>query len=146
METNMTTATVTASTPALPVETPSGARLWTGRVITALIVLLLAADSGGKLLEAKPSVKGSIQLGFDPAVTFGLGALLALCTLVYVVPRTAGFGAVLLTGYLGGAVASHLRAGNGTFPIVFSLTVGALVWLGLILREPAVLRALMGRS
>jgi len=137
----MTIATSTAPA-ALSGATPSKARLWTGRVITALIVLLLVVDAGAKLVEAKPSVQGSIQLGFDPSVTFGLGALLTLCTLVYVVPRTAGLGAVLLTGYLGGAVAIHLRAGNGAFPIVFSLAVGALAWLGLILREPGVLRAL----
>lgn len=142
----LATATATETAPARPAATPSKARHWTGRIVTAIIVLLLVVDSGAKLLGAEPSVKGSIQLGFDPSVTFGLGLLLALCTLVHVVPRTAGLGAVLLTGYLGGAVAIHLRAGNGVFPIVFSLSVGALVWLGLVLREPAVLLALLGRS
>ena len=138
----MTTATV----PAVPVAAPSKVRLWTGRVITFLIVLLLVVDAGAKLLEAKPSVRGSIQLGFDPSVTFGLGLLLSVCTLFYVVPRTAAFGALLLTGYLGGAVAIHLRAGSGTFPIVFSLSVGALAWLALVLREPGVLRAFWRRA
>ena len=142
----MTTATVTATAPAVPVAAPSKVRLWTGRVITFLIVLLLVVDAGAKLLEAKPSVRGSIQLGFDPSVTFGLGLLLSVCTLFYVVPRTAAFGALLLTGYLGGAVAIHMRAGSGTFPIVFSLSVGALAWLGLVLREPGVLRAFWRRA
>jgi len=142
----MTIASATTSAAALPAATPSRARLWTGRVVTALIVLLLIVDSGAKLVEAEPTVRASIQLGFDPAVTSGIGALLALCTLVYILPPTAGLGAVLLTGYLGGAVAIHLRAGSGTFPIVFALSVAALAWLGLVLREPGLLRALFRRA
>lgn len=125
---------------------PSKPRLWTGRVLTALTVLFLAVDSGAKILEAEPAVKGSIQLGFAPSATFGIGILLAACTLIYLVPRTAGLGAVLLTGYLGGAIAIHVRAGNGAFPIGFTLAVGALIWLALLLREPWRRSALVGWS
>jgi len=132
-------------TTASPVKAPRRALLWTGRVVTLLTVLFLIFDSGAKILEAGPAVKGSIQLGFPAAATAGIGVLLALLVLLYVVPRTAVVGAVLLTGYLGGAVAIHVRAGNGAFPIVFTLAFGALVWAGLALRRPEVPRALLGR-
>lgn len=127
------------------VKAPRGALLWTGRVVTLLTVLFLAFDSGAKIFEAGPAVKGSIQLGFPATATAGIGVLLALLVLLYVVPRTAVVGAVLLTGYLGGAVAIHVRAGNGAFPIVFTLAFGGLVWAGLALRRPEVPRALLGR-
>jgi len=127
------------------VKAPRGALLWTGRVVTLLTVLFLAFDSGAKIVEAGPAVEGSIQLGFPASATAGIGGLLALLVLLYVVPRTAVAGAVLLTGYLGGAVAIHLRAGNGAFPIAFTLAFGGLVWAGLALRRPEVARLLSGR-
>jgi len=127
------------------VKAPRGALLWTGRVVTLLTVLFLAFDSGAKIVEAGPAVRGSIQLGFPASATVGIGGLLALLVLLYVVPRTAVAGAVLLTGYFGGAVAIHLRAGNGAFPIAFTLAFGGLVWAGLALRRPEVARLLSGR-
>jgi len=127
------------------VKAPRRALLWTGRVVTLLTALFLAFDSGAKILEAEPAVKGSIQLGFPASATAGIGVLLALLVVLYVLPRTAVVGAVLLTGYLGGAVAIHVRAGNGAFPIVFTLAFGALVWAGLALRRPEIPRALLGR-
>lgn len=126
-------------------KSPTRALLWTGRVVTCVTVLFLAFDSGAKLLEAEPAVKGSIQLGFPATATAGIGVLLALLVLLYVVPRTAAVGALLLTGYLGGAVAIHVRAGSGAFPILFTLAFGGLVWAGLALRRPEIPRALLGR-
>ena len=66
---------------------------------------------------------------------FGLGLVLLACTVLYVVPRTSVLGAILLTGYLGGAVASHVRVGEGLFPVFFPVMVGVLLWLGLYLRD-----------
>jgi hypothetical protein len=133
----MTTATVAAA--------PTPGRLWTGRILGIVTSLFLAVDSLVKLLELEPAVKGSAQLGFAASATRPIGVLLAACLAVYLVPRTALLGAVLLTGYLGGAVAIHYRAGNGAFPIVFTLGVGVLVWLALALREPGIVRRLGAR-
>lgn len=90
-------------------------------------------------------MEASRQLGLPPGATVPIGILLLVCTLIHVVPRTSILGAVLLTGYLGGATAIQVRAGNGMFPVVFSVGLGALVWIGLALREPKVLSWLFRR-
>ena len=120
----------------------AGSRSWTGRVLTALAVLFLGFDGVIKVLQLGPAVDGSVQLGFPADLTLGLGLLLLACLAVHVLPRTAPLGAVLLTGYLGGAVASQVRIEAPLFPIVFPLIVGALLWGGLYLRD-ARLRALL---
>lgn len=125
---------------------PSKAMLWGGGILTSLVVLLLAFDGVSKVLEVEPVRKASEQLGLPANTTFGIGVLLIFCTLVYVNPRTAVLGAILLTGYLGGAVAMHVRAQNGAFPVAFSIVAGGLVWLGLILREPRLLRIILLRQ
>ena len=124
---------------------PSRARLRAGRGLPALALLFLAADSGAKLVGAEAAVRGTVQLGFPPSATAPIGILLAICTLLHTAPRTAVLGALLLTGYLGGAVAIHVRAGSGAFPILFTVAFGALVWLGLLLRRPALAFALRER-
>ena len=110
--------------------------LWTGRAISGLAVAFLVFDSVGKLLEVQPVIDGTQQLGYPSEVVFGLGVTLLSCVLVYLVPRTSVVGAVLLTGYLGGAVATHVRVGNPLFThTLFPTYVAALLWGGLMLRD-----------
>jgi pimeloyl-ACP methyl ester carboxylesterase len=126
----------------------SAGALWTGRGLSALAVLFLVFDSIGKLLEVQPVVDGATRLGYPSGLVFRIGVLLLLCVVAYVIPRTSVLGAVLLTGYLGGAVATHVRVGSPLFShILFPTYVAALVWSGLLLRDPRlrVLVALRGR-
>ena len=117
--------------------------LWTGRIIGWLAVAFLIFDSAGKLLEVQPVIDGTKQLGYPPGIVFSLGVTLLSCVLVYLVPRTSVLGAVLLTGYLGGAVATHVRVGNPLFThVLFPTYVAALLWGGLMLRD-ARLRAFL---
>ena len=118
---------------------------WTGRIITGLVLLFLAFDAVTKILQIAPVVEATTQLGVPADAVFGIGILLLVCTAVYAIPRTAVLGAILLTGYLGGATAIHVRAESGVFPIAFSVGTGLLVWIGLVLREPRLLRAILLR-
>jgi hypothetical protein len=113
----------------------SKAMLWTGRVLSALPALFLVFDGAMKLVQPEPVVKATVGLGFPVSVLTGLGIVLLTCTLLYLLPRTAVLGAILLTGYLGGAVASHVRVGEGWFPTLFPAIFGALLWGGLYLRD-----------
>ena len=117
--------------------------LRTGRLISGLAVAFLIFDSVGKLLRVQPVIDGTRQLGYSPDVVFGLGVTLLGCVLVYLAPPTSALGAVLLTGYLGGAVATHVRVGSPLFThILFPIYVAALLWGGAVLRD-ARLRALL---
>ena len=125
----------------MPSETPMPAvskkALWAGRTISALIVLLLLLDGVMKFFKPKPVVDAFAQLGIPIAFVFVIGAILLLCTLLYAVPSTSILGAILLTGYLGGAVMSHLRVGDPLFThVLFPTYLGSLLWLGLYLRDP----------
>ena len=114
----------------------SGTRIWTGRVLTALALLFLLFDSGIKILNLAPAVQGTVGLGFQPSVVVPIGIVLLVCAILYIIPRTAILGAVLLTGYLGGAVASQVRAGNPLFShVLFPVYFAFLVWGGLYLRD-----------
>ena len=113
----------------------STARPWIGRIIGALAVLFLLLDGVTKVLQLAPVVEASAQLGFSAGTTFGLGVLLLACLALYLLPRTAPLGAALLTGYLGGAIATHVRLGSPSFSIVFPILLGALLWGGLFLRD-----------
>lgn len=114
----------------------SALRRWTGLILTGLVILFLAFDGGAKVMLIPPVVKASAGLGLPPHTTAPIGMLLLVCTVIYAIPRTAVLGAVLLTGYLGGAIAIQIRAGGGAFPVGFSFVTGLLVWAGLVLREP----------
>jgi hypothetical protein len=117
-----------------------------GRVCGALAALLLLADSAGKLLAVDPVVKGTTELGYPESLVRVLGVLQLGCVAVYLFPRTAVLGAILLTGYLGGAVATHVRIGNPLAShVLFPVYVALLVWGGLFLRD-ARLRALVPLS
>src|SRR5258708_25775616 len=110
--------------------------LWAGRTISIVIVLLLVLDGVIKFFKPKPVVDAFGHLGIPIEPDFVIGTLLLLCTLLYPVPATSILGAILLTGYLGGAVMSHLRAGDPLFThVLFPTYLGSLIWLGLILRD-----------
>src|SRR5215813_15167008 len=117
-------------------------RLWAGRIIGALPALFLLVDGAMKLVKPEVVVKTTVQLGYAETVILPLGVVLLTCTILYLIPQTAVLGAILLTGYLGGAVATQVRAGQGLFGILFPVVLGILPWRGLVLRE-ARLRALV---
>lgn len=113
-----------------------------GRVISGLAVVFLAVDGIMKLATPEPVVEAMAELGYPERLSVGIGILLLACLAVYVYPRTSIAGAVLLTGFLGGAIASQVRIEAGLFSIVFPIIVGALLWGGLFLRDER-LRALV---
>jgi len=118
---------------------PAKSRLITGRVLTTLVVLFLSMDIAFKFIRPiPPQVTQSItQLGLQPGALAPIGILLLACTLLYVLPATSVLGAVLLTGYLGGAISLHVRVGNPLFGyVLFPLYIGVAIWAGLWLREP----------
>lgn len=108
---------------------------WIGRVLTALMVLFLFFDGITKVLQIPSVLKASAQLGFSASVTLGLGVVMLVCLAIHLIPQTAPLGGVLLTGYLGGVVATHVRLGSPVFSVVFPILIGALLWLGLYLRD-----------
>jgi hypothetical protein len=110
-------------------------RLWAGRILSALPALFLLVDGAMKVIKPQVVVKGTVELGYAETVILPLGLVLLACTTLYLMPRTAVLGALLLTGYLGGAVATHVRAGHGPFEIVFPVVLGILLWGGLVLRD-----------
>jgi hypothetical protein len=116
--------------------------LWAGRILSAIPALFLLLDGAMKLAKPAPVVEATIRLGYPESVIVGLGILLLACTILYLIPSTSVLGAILLTGYLGGAVASHVRVGEGLFPDFFPILVGVLLWGGLLLRD-ARLRAVL---
>lgn len=121
--------------------------IWTGRILSTLIVLLLLVDCVFKFLQPPPVVEGMQKLGLPPGITVPLGILLMLCTLLYAVPYTSVLGAVLLTGYFGGAVLTHLRVGEPLFThTLFPVYFGILAWFALFLREPRIRALLPFRS
>ena len=116
--------------------------LWTGRIISALPVLFLLMDGIMKLVKPPMVVDATVQLGYRETVIIPLGIVLLSCTVLYIIPRTCILGAILLTGYLGGAVATHVRVGEGPFPVLFPVILGVLLWGGLWFRDDR-LRALI---
>jgi sorbitol-specific phosphotransferase system component IIC len=127
----------------MDIQTPaiSKGMLWTGRIISTLIVLFMLMDAVMKLVQPEAVVKGTAELGYPVSSIGGIGIALLIATILYAIPQTSVLGAILLTGYLGGAVASEVRIGAtplASFPFIF----GVLVWLGLVLRDSR-LRALI---
>jgi len=122
---------------------PSKKGVWTGRVLSGLVVLFLILDGIIKFIKPAPVIETSAHLGLPLSLANTLGILLLVCTAIYVIPRTSVLGAILLTGYLGGAVATHLRVGDPLFShILFPTYLGVMLWLGLYLRDER-LRALV---
>jgi len=127
-------------------ETPTSTKtLWAGRIMSGLVVFFLLVDAGFKLIRPlpAPAVEAFGKLGYPVAFAGGIGILLLACVAVYLIPRTSVLGAILLTGYLGGAVASHVRVSDPWFShALFPVYVGLLIWGGLYLRDDK-LRALL---
>ena len=124
---------------AAPVSTKA---LWAGRIISTLAVLFLLFDGVTKVMKVAPVLQASAQLGFPVSLIVTIGAVLVICTVIYVIPSTSILGAILLTGYLGGAVAIQARIGNPLFETFFPVIFGALIWAGIFLRDHR-LRALI---
>ena len=116
---------------------PSKAILWTGRILSILAVLFMLFDGISHILKPAPVVQAFAQLGFPLGLAVCLGVIQLICIILYIIPSTAVLGAVLLTGYLGGAVAIHMRVGNPAFECIFPIIIGIIFWAGLLLRDPA---------
>ena len=133
----MQTATHTHTAPV------SKKKLWAGRIISALPVLFLLMDGIMKLIKPAVVVETTVRLGYPETVILPIGLVLLACTVLYAIPRTSVLGAILLTGYLGGAVATNVRVGAPLFTnVLFPVYLGVLIWLGLYLRDER-LRALI---
>jgi hypothetical protein len=129
----------------VPLVNASSKALWAGRIISSFVVLFLVVDAGFKLIRPlpAPAVEAFGKLGYPIEFAAGIGILLLSCVALYLIPRTSVLGAILITGYLGGAVASHVRVGDPWFShALFPVYVGLLVWGGLYLRDQR-LRALV---
>jgi hypothetical protein len=113
----------------------SKGRLWTGRIISGLVVLFLLFDSITKVMKVRAVIEASAQLGYPVNAIVTIGIILFVCTAFYIIPQTAVLGAILLTGYLGGAVAANLRIGSAMFNTFFPIVFAALAWVGIFLRE-----------
>jgi hypothetical protein len=122
----------------------SKAPIWTGRILSGLLVLFFIFDVVGKFAKPAPVVEAFAHLGVPISLSPAIGSILLVCTILYAMPRTAILGAVLLTGYLGGAVLTLLRAGEPLVShVLFPVYFGILVWIALLLREPG-LRQFVG--
>ena len=121
--------------------------IWAGRILSGLAVLFLTFDATLKVLRLTPAVEGTTQLGYPESVVVPLGLIQIACLIVYLIPRTAVLGAILWTGYLGGAVATHVRVGSPLFShTLFPTYVAALIWAGLWLRDQRVRALLQART
>jgi hypothetical protein len=137
--------TTLAATTQAPSQTTSRAALWTGRVLSGIAVLFLIFDASLKVFMVGPAVTGTVEIGYPVNVIRPLGIIQVICLALYLWPRSAVVGAVLWTGYLGGAIATHLRVGHPLFShTLFPIYVAVLLWGGLWLRQKN-LRALFNR-
>jgi hypothetical protein len=117
--------------------------IWVGRILSALAILFLSFDTIVKVLRLSVAIEGTTQLGYPESTVFVIGIIQLVCLVLYVIPQTSVFGAILFTGYLGGAIATHLRIGSPLFThILFPIYVAVLIWGGLYAREPR-LRAMV---
>lgn len=126
-----------------PTQPTSKIARWAGYIITTLVVLFLLFDCTIKLLNLPVAVDGTVVLGYPASVVVPLGILQLICLIIYLIPQTSVLGAILITGYLGGAIATHVRLENPLFShILFPVYVGLMIWGGLYLRNQR-LRALI---
>jgi hypothetical protein len=125
------TASKTVAAPAV-----SSGAFWTGWGLTGLIVLFLLFDAFGKFARPVQVTDAFVKLGIPISQSVTIGSLLVLCTVLYAIPRTAVLGAVLLTGYLGGAVAIQMRVNNPLFETIFPVLFAGVAWLAIYLRSP----------
>jgi hypothetical protein len=123
----------------------SRGRVWTGRVLTGLSTAFFLFDAVMKLFKPPFVVETTIHLGYPESTIIGIGLALLVSTLLYLKPRTSIFGAILLTGYLGGAVATNIRAQTPLFNIVFPIVFAAIAWAGLCLRDARLAQVLFSK-
>ena len=117
-------------------KTKTNATTWAGRILSGLAILMLTMDSVIKVLQLEPAVEGTVKLGFPPDSVLTIGLLELACVVLYAYRRTSMFGAVLLTGYLGGAIATHFRMGDPLLThVLFPTYVASFAWGGLYLRD-----------
>ena len=117
----------------------SSVRRWTGRILLGIAVLFLSFDTAIHLAGIKAVVESSAQLGFSPDKMFTIGVIELICLIVYLIPRTAPIGAVLFTGYLGGAIVTHFRVDSPLLThTLFPIYLAAMLWGALYLRDPRV--------
>jgi len=128
--------------------TTSKTTFWAGTIASGLPALFLLFDAGIKLLKLPVVVTATKELGYPESSILVMGVVLLASTVLYIVPRTSVLGAILLTGYLGGAIATHLRVGAPVFNFVFAIAIGVLLWGGLWLRDERIrnLIPLTGKS
>jgi hypothetical protein len=125
----------------------SKSRLWTGRVVSGLTAALLLLDGALKALKLPAVVAATVKVGFPESAVAGIGCALLVSTLLYLIPRTSILGAILLTGYLGGAVATHVRLGDPLFSHVLApVYLAVFVWGGLCLRDKWLQALIFSRS
>jgi hypothetical protein len=120
--------------------------IWAGRVLTVLTALFMLLDGVMKVVKPPQVLQANVRLAYPVPTLSGIGIVLIVCTLIYLIPHTSIPGAILLTGYLGGAVASNVRAGSGWFETIFPILFAALVWSGLVLRDRRLRALLLGRE
>jgi hypothetical protein len=109
--------------------------IWAGRILTVLTALFMLLDGVMKIVKPHQVLEANVRQAYPISTLSCIGIALIACTLIYLIPRTSILGAVLLTGYLGGAVASNVRAGSGWFETIFPMLFAALLWCGLGLRD-----------
>ena len=117
-----------------------------GRILTVLTALFMLMDGVMKIVKPAQVLEANVRLAYPVSTLSGIGIALIVCTVIYLIPRTAILGAVLLTGYLGGAVASNVRAGSGLFETIFPMLFAALVWAGPWLRDRRLRSLLIGKE
>jgi hypothetical protein len=116
-------------------EPVSKTSLFAGHILGALLVLFLLFDSITKIIRERHVIEAFIKTGYPVALAPVIGEILLVCIIVYIIPRTSILGAILLTGYLGGATETNLRAGRSTFEVLLPVIFGVLVWAALYLRD-----------
>lgn len=108
---------------------------WAGHIISALVILFLIFDGGIKVTQHPEAISATVQLSYPAELVPGIGLVELVCLAVYLIPQISILGAILLTGYLGGAVATQVRAETGLFSLIFPIIVGTMIWGGLWLRD-----------
>ncbi|HXX70705.1 MAG TPA: DoxX family protein [Candidatus Acidoferrum sp.] len=124
------------TTPGTSADSVSKGSFWAGRILSGLVVLFMVFDGVTKVIKVPQVIEATVRIGFPVTTVVGIGVTLLVSVALYVIPSTSILGAILLTGYLGGATAANVRAGSPLFNTVFPIIFGVLVWLGLFLREP----------
>lgn len=127
-------------------ESSIAGQVWAGRVLSGVAVAFLLFDVSGKLMRVAPVIEGTVKLGYPEGAVLPIGVLLLAGVVLYLMPPTSVLGAIYLSAYLGGAVASHYRLGNPLLShVLFPVYVAVFLWGGLALRDPRLLSLLLGR-